>query len=181
MNESVVIPLKRFDLAKERLRVDIALDVNSLAEYLAQRVILESYPRHVIVLSESPEISLFAASLGAEVWESDSTNLNEAVQHAYRDLETRFHRLIIVHGDLRYPKGLGNVIFDPGITIVSDHHGTGTNVLALPTGLDFRFSYGLGSLALHVREASRLNVDYRVITTSPWRFDVDEPGDLNDI
>jgi len=62
-----------------------------------------------------------------------------------------------------------------GITIVTDHHGLGTNVMALPTGLDFHFAYGGHSASLHQREAERVGVELTVVTNSPWRFDVDEP------
>jgi 2-phospho-L-lactate guanylyltransferase len=179
MTEAIIVPLKRFDLAKERLRNGTDLNVAALAEGLARSVILHSQPRHVIVLSEHPDVSRFATSLGAEVWVSQATNLNEAVQHAYEGLGDRFERLIIAHGDLRHPEGLGDFVPDSGITLVSDHHGEGTNVLVLPTGLCFHFAYGPGSLALHVQEAKRLGVDYRVVTDSPWRFDVDEPSDLD--
>jgi 2-phospho-L-lactate guanylyltransferase len=66
------------------------------------------------------------------------------------------------------------------VTIVTDHHGTGTNVLALPTGLDFHFSYGANSASLHRREAERLGCPVTTVSDSPWRFDVDEPDDLDD-
>jgi len=70
--------------------------------------------------------------------------------------------------------------FEPadGVTIVTDHHGTGTNVLTLPTGLDFHFSYGADSASAHHREAERLGCRVALVTDSPWRFDVDEPEDL---
>lgn len=179
MSEAIIVPLKRFDLAKVRLRNGTGLNVAALAEELARGVILHSQPRHVIVLSEHSDVSLFATSLGAEAWVSGAANLNEAVQLAYEGLGDRFSRLIIVHGDLRHPEGLGNFVPDSGITLVSDHHGEGTNVLVLPTRLGFQFAYGPGSLALHVQEAKRLGVDYRIVTDSPWRFDVDEPSDLD--
>lgn len=178
MSEAVVIPLKRFDLAKYRLRRDDDLDVTSIAKRLARGVIEASAPRPVIVLSEDPIVADFATSLGAEVWHSAATGLNDAVQGAYRGLEGRYERLIIAHGDLRLPEGLGLVTVAAGLTLYADHHGTGTNVLAIPTGLDFHFAYGANSLALHVAEAERLALDYRVITDSPWRFDVDERSDL---
>ena len=179
MNEAIIVPLKRFDLAKERLRNGTDLDVAALAQELARSVILHSQPRHIIVLSEHPDVSRFANSLGAEAWVSPAANLNEAVQHAYEGLGGRYERLIIVHGDLRHPEGLGDFVPLSGITLVSDHHGEGTNVLVLPTRLSFHFSYGPGSLALHAQEAERLGVGYRVVTDSPWRFDVDVPSDLD--
>jgi 2-phospho-L-lactate guanylyltransferase len=178
-NDAFVVPLKQFDLAKERLRAGGTNDVTALARTLALDVLRNCAPRHVIVVSESEAISRFAEEQGAEVWSSTATSLNEAVQGAYGGLSDRFERLLIVHGDLRSPAGLGS--FDPreGITIVTDHHGRGTNVLALPTGLDFHFAYGSDSAQLHVREAQRLGIDVTLIKDSPWRFDVDEPSDLN--
>lgn len=177
--DAFVIPLKRFDLAKERLRVSGVASVAELAQELATRVIASCAPRHTIVLSESDEISDFADALGCEVVRSDARDLNEAVQRAYGALQERFDRLVIVHGDLRHPEGLGS--FDPGegITIITDHHGRGTNVMALPTGLDFNFYYGANSAPLHRREAERLGCQVEVVTDSPWRFDVDEPDDLD--
>jgi 2-phospho-L-lactate guanylyltransferase len=177
-SEAIVVPLKRFDLAKNRLRHDPRLDVNALSEKLARGVLTNSQPRHVVVLSEDVAVATFATSLGAEVWSSRATNLNEAVHDAYRGLAHRFERLIIVHGDLAHPGGLGTFVFDSGVTIVTDHHGEGTNVLALSTNMDFRFAYGATSRRLHVKECERLEVEYRVIADSPWRFDVDEPSDL---
>jgi 2-phospho-L-lactate guanylyltransferase (CobY/MobA/RfbA family) len=116
--------------------------------------------------------------MGAEVRRTGATGLNEVVQDAYRGLARRFARLIVVHGDLRQPEGLGTVDFAPGITLFADHHGQGTNVLVVPTGLDFHFAYGSNSLARHREQAERLGVAHRVITDSPWRFDVDERSDL---
>lgn len=177
VRDAIVIPIKQFDLAKERLRSAGAENVTALAERLALGVLHGSRPRHVIVLSESKRVTDFALAHGAEVVESNASGLNEAVQLAYDQFGQRFDRLIIAHGDLRSPQGLGN--FEParGVTIVTDHHLRGTNVLVVPTRVNFRFAYGPDSSARHQREAQRLHVDCSVITDSAWRFDVDEPED----
>ncbi len=180
MAEAVVVPLKDFEVAKGRLRQGEGLNAAEIAEKLARGVIASSAPRHVIVLSEDPRVSAFALSLGAEVRETRATGLNPAVQDAYRALHDRFERLIVAHGDLSRPAGLGTFETLPGITLFADRHGKGTNVLVLPTGLDFHFAYGPQSLRRHVGEAERLKVAYRVVLDSPWRFDVDEPSDLQD-
>lgn len=178
ISDAFVIPLKQFDLAKERLRASQVESVTELAQRLATRVITSCAPRHTIVLSESDTISEFAVTLGCEVLRSDATDLNGAVQRAYGALQSRFERLVIVHGDLRYPEGLGTFEPGEGITIVTDHHAQGTNVMALPTGLDFHFAYGADSASLHRREGERLGCHVALVTDSPWRFDVDEPDDL---
>jgi 2-phospho-L-lactate guanylyltransferase len=177
-SDAFVLPLKRFDLAKERLRANNVASVSELAQQLATHVILSCRPRHTIVLSESDEITAFATALECEVLQSDATGLNDAVQRAYGALGSRFERVIIVHGDLREPEGLGRFDPDDAITIVTDHHKLGTNVMALPTGLDFHFAYGERSAERHRREAARLGYRVTVVTDSPWRFDVDEPQDL---
>lgn len=173
--------MKRFDVAKERLRLGGVVDVTSLARSLAASVLQASAPRPVVVVSESDDVSEFAQERGAEVLRLRSAGLNAAMRAAYETLAVRFDFLILAHGDLRFPEGLGTFNFEPGITIVTDHHGEGTNVLALPAGLDFHFAYGPGSRRRHAQEAQRLGLEFRVIADSPWRFDVDEAGDLHDL
>jgi 2-phospho-L-lactate guanylyltransferase (CobY/MobA/RfbA family) len=176
--DAFLLPLKQFDLAKDRLRKDSTLNVNELAEQLARGVIESCGTRKVIVLSECSQITSFATELGIEVIESNSSGLNEAVSNAYGALTSRYEQLHVVHGDLKNPNGLRDFSPPAPITIVSDHHGSGTNILSLPTGLDFHFHYGVGSRMLHEQEAGRLGVGYLTVLDSPWGFDVDEPSDL---
>lgn len=178
MSIAVVVPLKRFDRAKSRLRRDRDLNVTAIVENLARGVIASAQPLPVVIVSEDEELSTFGASLGVEVMLTASSTLNEALQTAYRLLSDRYDRLIVAHGDLRSPDGLSDLRPEPGITLFADRHGEGTNVMILPTKLDFHFAYGPGSLRRHVNEARRLGVVHRVNLTSPWRFDVDEPDDL---
>jgi 2-phospho-L-lactate guanylyltransferase (CobY/MobA/RfbA family) len=89
-----------------------------------------------------------------------------------------FDMMIVAHGDLGHPEGLGSAPFDDAVTIVTDRHGTGTNVLAVPTATDFAFSYGPGSAARHLAEAIRRHGRVRVMTDSPWSLDIDEPDDF---
>ena len=66
----------------------------------------------------------------------------------------------------------------PGITLVSDRYGNGTNVMALPTGIGFRFSYGPGSFARHRAEAERIGISVRILDRPDLAWDVDEPADV---
>lgn len=173
-----MVPLKPFDIAKNRLRQGGVNDVTTLASELATGVIRSCAPRRVVVLSESTSVTRFARDLGAEVLESAATNLNETVQNAYERLGKLYERVIVVHGDLREPDGLGQFRPDSGVTIITDYLLRGTNVLVVPTGVDFHFHYGADSAVKHRREAERLKLSVRTITDSPWRFDVDEASDL---
>ena len=129
-------------------------------------------------MTESVSVADFARDRGAEVWSSDARDLNAAVQGAYEGLSARFGLIAIAHGDLRRPAGLGAFEPSEGVTLVTDHHGTGTNVLALPGGAGFIFAYGPGSAQAHEAEARRLGLAVHVITRGPWCFDVDRPEDL---
>ena len=177
-HDVILVPLKRFDIAKVRLRHSGVADVTLVARNLAIEVLEACRPRPVIVIGESEEIANFARDRGVESFESEAPDLNEAVSLAYRSIRDRYNRVIIAHGDLRYPAGLGSFVPEEGITVYTDHRGTGTNVLTLPTGLDFRFGYGPGSAQHHVDEARRLDTPSKLITDSNWRFDVDEFDDL---
>lgn len=175
---AILIPLKDFSLAKERLRVAGIRDAGELAKNLALGVIVASAPRTVIVVAESDEVSSFARENDVEVFRSNATGLNEAASLAYKALGSRFAQLMFVHGDLARPHGLGTFEPEPGVTIVTDRHGRGTNVLVVPTELDFQFFYGTDSRTKHEGEAERLAQPWRVIASSPWSLDIDEPGDL---
>lgn len=178
MSTAVVVPLKRFDRAKSRLRHNRDLDVTAIVEELARGVIVSAQPLPVVIVSEDEELAAFAASLNVELMLTSSTTLNEALQTAYRSLSHRYDRFIIAHGDLRSPDGLSDFEPEPGITLFADHHGEGTNVMVIPAHLDFHFAYGPGSLRRHLEEARRLGIAHRIDLTSPWRFDIDEPDDL---
>jgi 2-phospho-L-lactate guanylyltransferase len=178
VNDVFIVPIKSFDVAKERLRLGGVASVTSLARDLAHGVLQSCAPRPVIVLSESKDVTSFAREHGVEVFESAASSLNDAVQGAYEHLSSRFSHLIIVHADLRHPEGLVDFEPDEGVTVVTDHLGRGTNVLVVPTGVGFHFFYGPNSSSLHQSEARRLNINCRLITDSQWRFDVDEPSDL---
>ena len=66
------------------------------------------------------------------------------------------------------------------ITLVPDRHDDGTNVIALPAGLGFRFAYGPGSFRQHVAEARRHGVGVRVWREPRLGLDVDLPEDLDE-
>ncbi|HEY5302821.1 MAG TPA: hypothetical protein VIJ86_02040 [Acidimicrobiales bacterium] len=177
-NLAILVPLKGFTVAKSRLRDSGVVGVDDMARSLAHRVLAASQPRPVFVACESTDVAEFARARGVDVIESTARDLNEAVTNAYRILSENFERLVIVHGDLRQPTGLGDFDPSPGLTVVTDSHGTGTNVLALPSKLDFTFHYGPGSAQAHERESRRLRLVSRVVTNSPWRFDVDYAEDI---
>jgi 2-phospho-L-lactate guanylyltransferase len=87
-------------------------------------------------------------------------------------------QVTVAHADLPRATDLAAVGDAPGITLVPDRYGNGTNVLALPTHTGFHFSYGPGSFARHRAEARRLGGPLRLLDRPDLAWDVDEPADV---
>lgn len=174
-----LIPLKPFRAGKQRLRVVLRdSEVENLMRRLAQQTISACEPLECWVICEDDEVATFAVSLGAKPFRQSLPGLNAGVSEAYRTAGQEFDSVLIAHADLASPGSLGTLEGAEGVTIVTDHHGTGTNVLLLPTRLEFEFHYGPNSAQLHELEAQRLHLPVRLIHNSTWAHDIDEPTDL---
>ena len=175
---AIVIPLRDFAECKSRLRRAGVDDVERLIQDWAGAVIEASRPRPTFVACESPLVAAFAREHGAQVILSNARGLNAAVTHAHRVLARDYGAVMVTHGDLRQPRGLGHYAPPAPVTIVADHHGTGTNVLVVPGSADFTFAFGVDSAKRHASEATRLGLRWEVTYSSEWSFDIDEIDDL---
>ena len=149
-----------------------------MARLLAIAVLRACAPLPCTIVTESEAVVTFATEMGFAALLSPAIDLNSAVAFAREALQATCDQLIVVHGDLRDPEGLGGWEPGAGVTIVTDHHGTGTNVLALDSALPFTFSYGPDSALLHEHEARRLGQSITIVRDSPWAVDIDELSDL---
>jgi 2-phospho-L-lactate guanylyltransferase len=112
------------------------------------------------------------------VWEP-RRGLNGAVEAGVDHLATQgVVQVTVAHADLPLATGLSLVGESPGITLVPDRFGNGTNVIAVPAEAGFRFSYGPGSFARHRTEAERLGLPLRILDRPDLAYDVDEPADV---
>lgn len=130
-------------------------------------------------------------------------DLNQAVNQAAKKIHARGEcDLLVVHGDL--PLLRANDISDflhvhcngcssgdssgdgagggsgnsPAVTMVSDRHGIGTNLLAWRALPSFCAAYGEHSFQRHCAQARALNIEPVVCDLSSARCDIDEPEDL---
>jgi 2-phospho-L-lactate/phosphoenolpyruvate guanylyltransferase len=179
----VVIPVKAFSQAKNRLAA--ALDPAEradLARSMATRVVRAATPLPVTVVCEDHEVADWARSVGAEVGWTPGRDLSEAVTDTLRRLAREgIERVVVAHGDLPFASDLDLLAWvDPDVVIlVPDRHEKGTNVVSVPTGVDFTFSYGPDSLARHTTEVARLGLVLRVVRSESLGWDVDVPADLD--
>jgi len=178
-NRIALVPLKSFATAKQRLRAHLSDTATAqLVEELALGVLAACRPLTTWIVTDDEDIEEFAARHGLATFRPSRQGLNEGVREAYRTASEQFEHAVVIHADLAHPENLGIFEYGNSITLFPDHLGLGSNVLALPTGMDFEFQYGPDSASCHISESRRLGVEPHVIRDSPWRFDIDCPEDL---
>ena len=180
MAAAVLVPVKAFAKAKGRLaEVLDAAGRADLARAMAEAVLRAASPLPVSVVCDDEEVRAWAAGLGVPtIWTPD-LGLNGAVEAAIAQVAAAgIDRAVVAHADLPLALDLTWVAEGPGVTLVPDRHGDGTNVIGLPTSVGFRFAYGAASCARHREEAERLGLAVRVVPDVRLGWDVDTPADL---
>ncbi len=181
-NFATLIPVKAFDSAKERLSTVLESSGRAeLARTLATGVIEACSGLSVWVVCEDNLVESWARNLGVNVIRNPDAGLNEAVSYGFTSLKQKgFERVLISHGDLKQPRGLPSLFEIKGIVIVPDSKLDGTNVLVLPTDIEFTFSYGRDSYTKHLDLAERTGLPVSTVKDSKFSFDLDEPDDLDE-
>jgi 2-phospho-L-lactate guanylyltransferase len=177
---AVLVPIKAFGEAKRRLHLALTGTQRAdLARAMADRVITAALPLPVAVVCDDIEVADWARDRGALVVWEPGRGLNGAVESGVAYLRSGgVAQVTVAHADLPRATDLAGVGDRPGISLVPDRYGNGTNVIALPSDAGFRFSYGPGSFARHQTEAARLGVPVRILDRPDLAYDVDEPGDV---
>ena len=177
----MLVPVKSFHQAKVRLAPALSeRERADLARSMATRVIEAAHDLPVAVVCDDDEVAAWATANGAEVVSRPGLGLNAAVNDGVEHLMQTHGAIevVVAHGDLPLADDLGRVTGFAGVTLVPDRHDDGTNVICVPTGTGFMFSYGPGSFVRHREEADRLRLPYRVLRDPRLGWDVDVPADL---
>src|ERR1019366_7959257 len=158
---AVLVPVKAFSQAKRRLHLALGEPERAeLARAMADRGVSAAHPLPVAVVCDDNEVAEWARTRGALGRAAGVSEVTGA------------------HAALPRASDLALVGEAPGITLVPDRYGNGTNVIALPADAGFQFSYGPGSFARHRAEAERLGLPTRVLDRPDLAWDIDEPGDV---
>ena len=177
---AVLVPVKAFHRAKLRLAPALSPERRrDLARSMATQVVRSAGALPVAVVCDDEAVATWAGSLGATVIWEPGRGLNQAVSEGVRQLrDWGVTMMIVAAGDLPLATDLGWVAEFDGITLVPDRREDGTNVIGLPAGATFDFSYGPGSFARHLEHAYTLDVAVRVVRSPTLAWDVDVPEDL---
>jgi 2-phospho-L-lactate guanylyltransferase len=183
---AVLIPVKRFRLAKRRLAGLLDDDQRArLAQWLAARVVAAASPLPVFVACEDEAVASWADTVGAAVLWTPGLGLNGAVESSRTTISGKgFDHLLIAHSDLPLARELAALATGRTISLVPDRTGSGTNVLVLPVEAPLAVSYGAGSFQAHLDQAlaiaddRRLGLRVEVRRDPRLALDIDTPDDL---
>ncbi len=181
----VLVPVKAFADAKVRLAP--ALNPHeraTLARTMAAGVVAAAGDLPVWVVCDDEAVADWARTNGAEVLWMPGRGLNRAVTEGVSALGRHgMERVVVCHADLPRAVRLDHLCPEgpdapSTVIMVPDRHRDGTNVLSLPTGTGFRFSYGPGSFPRHDTEARRHGLVVVTLDDPDLAWDVDLPADL---
>jgi 2-phospho-L-lactate guanylyltransferase len=191
MRTLAVLPVKRFQLAKQRLSAELSPEFrHALAEAMIADVLsaLAACPEveATLVISNEPAVAVLAARYGAEAIPDphESGQSAAATVGLVRAVADGYDRALLVPGDCPAidPDELTGLLGDAragtSVVIVPDRHGLGTNALLLCPPNALAPTFGPGSCRRHQERAAAAGAVCRVAQVPSLLLDVDTPRDL---
>jgi len=186
-----VVPVKRFGDAKQRLAEHIGEPTRrALSEAMVTDVLIalrrSNNVDRVIVVTSEPAAEALANGYDAEpVLDDSETSHTAAALIGVRSARERgARRVLLVPGDCPAlnPKEvdalLAGPLPEPGVVVIPDRHGTGTNALILAPPDVMEPSFGPGSADRHVELARAAGVPAEIRQVASLALDVDTVDDL---
>lgn len=189
---AAIIPVGTLEGAKSRLGDTLdAEERQDLAERLLARTVAAALAvgrlADVLVISPDREVLRRAADQGARTLRQRSHGLNAGLDEARADVVAGgADAILVLPIDLAFVSAAAlAAVLEPftrsdatmAVTLVTDRHGTGTNVLALRPPEIVEFAFGAGSRRAH-REAAEAAAARYTEVEGPLAFDIDTPADL---
>lgn len=186
----VIVPVKRFELAKQRLAG--ALDAGQRRQLACAmlRDVLGQLARcrgidAVLLVSDEPALAQLRPDLDFQWLRPAGRGLNEAVTQGLAHLDALgATRTLVMHADLPLVRvndleqllGAGA---DAPVVLVPDRRQRGTNALLLDRPLRMAPQFGPDSLARHQRAAAACGLRWRTWALASLALDIDEEDDLD--
>jgi 2-phospho-L-lactate/phosphoenolpyruvate guanylyltransferase len=190
LNFTAVLPVKRFDAAKQRMAAGVegarrrqlveAMVADVLEAIGAARTI-----DRLIVVSGDPIAQELAAEAGADVVPDpdDGGHIEAALAGIARAEVEGAERVVLLAGDcpLLDPRELDRLLTgvpERYVGIVPDRHGAGTNALVLSPPNAIIPAFGEGSRARHVEAAREAGIPFGIEELPSIELDLDTPADV---
>jgi 2-phospho-L-lactate guanylyltransferase len=192
MTTIAVLPIKRFDAAKQRLVHDLSDGTRrALTEAMITDVLIalrraRGIDDVLVVSGEHAAVALAAGYDAAAVIDDpdDAGHSAAAMRGVQAALERGATRVLLVPGDC---PGLDPVELDallarpdrgPEVIVVPDRHGDGTNALLLTPPDVMRPAFGPGSRARHEHLAREAGAAVEAVAVASLGLDLDTLDDL---
>jgi 2-phospho-L-lactate guanylyltransferase len=191
MRVVAILPVKRFGRAKQRLGGALgdgerqALASAMVADVLAALGEIDAIDAVLVVTAEPAAVEA-AGRVGATVVHDPvEEGQSAAAARGIAALAPGVDRVLLVPGDCPAlaPDEIDELLerspARPGVVIVPDRHGAGTNALLLTPPGAITPSFGPGSFARHAAMARAAGVHVAVAELPSLGLDVDTPDDLD--
>jgi 2-phospho-L-lactate guanylyltransferase len=190
MRTCAVLPVKRFDDAKQRLdRTLNAGTRRALAEAMVSDVLhglrrTQSVDKVIVVTGEVAAVALARAYDAESIPDDDRGHSHAARSGVDWALDRDYDRVLLVPGDCPAldPHEVDALVRDgmsaPDVVIVPDRHGEGTNALLLAPPDAIAPSFGPGSRARHEQAAAAAGARWRIAEPRSLVLDVDTAEDI---
>lgn len=185
MTTVAILPVKEFGRAKQRLGGRPALAA-AMVERVLGALAAATRLDAVLVVTRDEAAADAASAHGFEVvGEPELAGHNPAAQLGIaRSLELGATRALLVPGDcpLLAAEEIDALLDrhrEPGVVVVPDRHGTGTNALLLAPPGAIAPAFGPGSRDRHVAVAEAAGLSVTVDAVPGLLLDVDTPEDLD--
>ena len=189
MKTLAILPVKSFGAAKQRLAESLgagsrqALAQAMFADVLGALRRTEELDGIVVITSDRAAESAARGHGVVVLADPAQAGHSQAAQIGIRHAMAHgFERVALVPGDtpLIRPADLAGLLArsGPGVSVVPDRHGTGTNALLLTPPDAIEPSFGPGSRERHIALADEAGVRVRIDEVAALALDVDTPDDL---
>lgn len=190
MKATAILPVKRFDAAKQRLSIGIEQErrrelVAAMVADVLEAIGAARQVDRMIVVSSEPRAAELAAAAGAELIPDPDKDghIGAARAGIAAAVAGGARRVVLLPGDcpLLDPRELDRLLTgmpERYVAVVPDRHGEGTNALALSPPDAIAPAFGEGSRARHVSLAREAGVPYGVEELPSLALDLDTPADI---
>lgn len=190
MKATAVLPIKRFNAAKQRLAAGLGGErrrrlAAAMVEDVLEAIGAARTIERTIVVSGDPIAQELAAAAGAEVVPDpeDGGHVEAALAGIARAEVEGAECAVLLPGDcpLLDPRELDRLLTgvpERYVGIVPDRHGTGTNALVLSPPAAIVPAFGEGSRERHVDAARAAGVPFGVEELASLGLDLDTPADV---
>lgn len=193
MTTVAILPVKRFENAKQRLAPAIQLGhrralVEAMFSDALRAVSRVAAIDQIFVVTGDDIAGRIADGHGAIVIEDTASSHSEAAQLGItRALAMGATRALLLAGDCplldssELDELLARPVAEPSVLIVPDRHGEGTNALLLTPPSAMAPAFGEGSRQRHTDLALAQGAKPEVVPVPSLALDIDTPADLEEL